>query len=549
MWLMDCELLKTYSVEEISAFKEMGKHFVPAQHHDVRSTGNRDFVEYAYSLVQKGNNINPGKLISLYEKSQFCKKMVGVVFRVYFNRKDIVTCYQKCSGSGLSFSEAFQQFLSRPELSFCKDTPFNFQLDFIVYPFREMDFNNEGMEKIGEAHFEPGIDGIMLLGDDEVELFLPIDASLHGLNDSDGVFRTVKRKYGSLIDKRKLFKFQTENYFFEKDDFCPLFRGRPADLNSFLSSDDIKRFIKKKYCLDLYENADFRDYVLVASLLTSYEDVAQCDAEKIVRHVADYFFTGRNSQNLSSDDHLMAANLDAMVIRLLIGLSEHVEYDDAILVAMLNSVKGYLVACFSFVFLNKKVNPDIPLGIGKIIFCLVSLFSCSKTDLELSWLRSIIQYLIISDVDLDTDSQSWLIAAISELCANPTERNGIYSKYLIDNLVSELSNIYNNNDAIYSDYAGGIYDKYGDFPEIDSLKYMALMMVYRNNVDDYLGLSHISADLPGFLYEKSKQYWAVDHSVFKNKNLMRINKTLTAGQLSREEEVYLVTFYKAFFSL
>ena len=545
---MDCELLKTYSVEEISAFKEMGKHFVPTQPHEAKSKGDLDFVEYAYSLVQKGNKINPGKLISLYEKSQFNKRMVGVVFRVYFNRKDIVTCYQKCSGSGQSFSEVFQQFLSRPELSFCKDSPFNFQLDFIVYPFREMNFNNEGMAKRGEAHFEPGIDGIMLLGDDEAELFLPVDAPLHGLSDSDGVFRVVKRKYGSKADKRKLFKFQTESYFFEKDDFQSLFRGRPSDLNAFLSSDDIQRFIKKRHSLSVYENMEARDYIATASLLIPYENLSKNVAEKIVKQVTEYC-ADRTNVNTSTDSSLKNIELDAMAVRLLVNLSEQVDIHNDILGRLLSNIQENLQAFFSFLFSNESINPEVPVGIGKIIYCLTPLFSYSKTDLELNWLRSIIHYLLISDADLDVDNQSWLLAALSELSANPSNRNNIYSKYIIDHVISILSDVYNKKDAVYPDYSGGIYKAYSDFPEIDSLKYMALMTVCRNNINDYLGLSHIFADLPNFLYEKSKQYWAVDHSVFNNKNLMRINKTLTAGQLPREEEVYLVMFYKIFFSL
>lgn len=544
---MDCELLKIYSAEEVSAFKEVGKHLVPTSRYEIKLREDLDFVEYVYSLVQKGNKINPGKLISLYEKSQFCKRMVGVVFRVYFNRKDIVTCYQKCSGSGHSFSDALQYFLNRPELSFCKDNPFNFQLDFIIYPFREMDFNNEGMAKRGDAHFEPGIDGIMLLGD-EAEIFLPIDAPLHGVSDSDGVFRVVKRKYGSKTDKRKLFKFQTESYFFEKDDFQSIFRGRPSDLNVFLSSDDIQRFIKKRHSLSLYENMEPRDYIAMVYLLTSYETLSKDAAEKIVKQVMEYC-TDRTSVNACADSSLKNTELDAMAVKLLVNLSGQVDIHDDVLEWLLNSIQENLQVFFPFVFSSEGINSEVPVGIGKIIYCLIPLFSYSKADLELNWLRSIIHYLLISDADLDTDNQSWLLAALSELSVKPLNKSNIYSKYIVDRVVSFLSGIYSEKDALYPDYSGGIYHVYSDFPQIDSLKYMALMTVCRNNVDDYLGLSHISAGLPDFLYEKSKQYWAVDHSVFNNKNLMRINRTLTAGQLSREEEVYMVMFYKAFFSL
>lgn len=416
---------------------------------------------------------------------------------------------------------------------------FYLQIDFTEVPADEINFYKVGMSQKGANHFEIGIDGLVITGEDEkTRVFLPGDAYVRSIMGMKQLREHLHNKYGEdYMRSARVERIRSDSFLLSDFAISPLYRGLPrvgslsrSKLEHYtdIAIDHITQHFRDDHRFLYYYDAaqdSFKDF-----------EHPQRDPEKnpyynILRHSGGgltcifyekHFGTGKTIDTIrSAIDYLKTqtvfyeqdgrqcgyiyserksklggAGLALYFVaqyQLLTGDRCYEKYAAALAWHLIGQITQTGEFIYYNIFLDKEISETensqyfsfyYP---GEALCGLAKYLAFAPEDEKpvlTDKIRQALDFLIhVRPIERaaeysDLPSDSWLMIAIMELWDYPEFQQLAYSDFVFTDAASMISKMYKVTDAPYPDYAGAFYYQFGDYPYSDGARMEGLMGAY-----------------------------------------------------------------------
>lgn len=483
--------------------------------------------------------IDLGQIENCFRRSSLPQHFNRLFFVIYApGRKRFVLSRSYAGGEG-NFSALFGRMLDRLKQDYSAAEKFSLQIDFVEVPPAAVDLANVGMTVFGERHFEIGLDGLIIQGDEgSTRYFLPGDAYVRSIMSMKQLREYLDRAYGSEYLAEATFRrFRTKSYLMHADSVYSLYRGLPVQGGiskgrlEFVVEQSIKHIKKTQegngkflYYYDSMQDTkrDFQHWNRhpeknpYYNILRHSGGALTCVYHEIYSNKADtleniqkaieyllatavfYELEGRQAAYIYSEkkSKLGGAGIGLYLLclyELTTADDSYRYFADALAWHTVKQVTESGEFIYYNIYLDKKVSVDdnrnyfsfyypgeAVCGLAKYLH----LIAPGEREYYFERLEKALDYLLTirpaerAEEYTEVPSDSWLMMGISELWDFDRMQNPAYAEFVFADAKKMIDQMYKVSDAPYPDYAGSFYYEYGDYPYSDGARLEGLMGAY-----------------------------------------------------------------------
>jgi hypothetical protein len=409
---------------------------------------------------------------------------------------------------------------------------YRLQMDFVTVPPQSVEYLRVGMKQRGERHFEIGVDGFLIKGqDDKINLFSPGDAYVYSIIRMRPLRRYLARRYGeTYLQSARFERYRCQSYLSTDDGWINLYRGIPVlgalkrkDLERaiLLAIDHVQRNQGKDgQFLHYYDPAkdagqdpDQRTHYNIlrhsagALACLYYETCFQRkDARPQVRAAIGYLLTqlricrygGREGAYVygENESELSGAGLGLYLIvkyEWVTGDAQYRCWADRLAWRLLHHILPgddfpyYNINHDRPVTETEKDNHSLFHDSGETLCGLAQYLKLLPVEQRKPYFTRLTKALChflettpTDQVNADTEvsSASWPMVAVMELWDFDEMQIPEAAEFVFTNAAKMMDRMYKVTEAPYPDYAGGLYGVYGDYPHADSARCVGLAAAY-----------------------------------------------------------------------
>ena len=416
------------------------------------------------------------------------------------------------------------------------------QLDFITeppQPVQNVAFLS--LTSVGDRRFEAGVDGLMATLGEKRSYFLPGDAFVHSMMSLNPILRAIVSPFKNVgRNALQYYRFRTDSYISFNDRWIRLYRGYPVlgpltrtalKRAAGAGLDYVVRHQKENGQFLYYYEArgdSYRDHEHpdrdpsknpyynelrhaggAMLLLYDYKLSHNADLLPHVRKAIDWLlstaviYTTSEGKQGEYFYYNQKSKLGGSGIGLYL-LSEYQQITgDKTYEPHAKRLADHLNAqvlpdgefIYYNIYLNKPVTPEENRNYfsfyypGEAIIGMAAYYKyVAKDPAEKAHIADKIglamRFLMIERPKryaahyTSLPSDSWLMMGINELWDAPELRNDIYREFVYQDADKMAKLMYKPEDALYPDYPGAFYYKYGDYPFADGARCEGLLAAY-----------------------------------------------------------------------
>lgn len=479
------------------------------------------------------------RLEKLYHKSSLPQSYNRLALVLYAPGHKRVLVTRAFNNGRWSFAKVFQRILIHPRASQLVSGVFHLQIDFVTVPPLPVRLYDVGMVNRGQLHFEIGIDGLLIRGEDgKFHLFLPGDAYVRSVMGMKQLRDYLHRNFGrNYLQKATLYRIRSKSFLISGETAYPLLRGVPSVYK--IEKGDIEEalqlsieHIKKNQRADgsfLYyydpssdSRLDFehpkRDpetnpyYNILrhsgGGLTCIYHEkyTQTGDTLACLKHCIEYLESCAVYYELDSKpaayilsekkSKLGGAGLGLYLVAEYYLLTRDDSFNE-FAAALAWHLVGQITDSGEFIYYNIYLNQIVTEAdnhkyfsfyySGEAICGLAKYLSFAPQHEHrffLDKIKKALDFLILVRPETRAEeysvlpSDSWLMMGINELWDFPEMRSSVYSQFVFSDAHKMIGNMYKVTDAPYPDYAGSFYYDYGDYPYADGARLEGVMAAY-----------------------------------------------------------------------
>jgi len=417
------------------------------------------------------------------------------------------------------------------------------QIDFIKHPPQKVDYKAIGSKQKDWRHFEAGVDGLLISGDDNIDhYFLPGDAYVRSIMSMHQLRQYLNRTLGEdTMNSAIIKRFRSTSFISSDDGWQRLYRGHPAigaisreKLESALdlaishiqsTQEDNGRFL---YYYDAAKDSR-RDHEHLKRdpVKNPYYNILRhggggltClfyekhrnknDVISNITRALDYLVT--NSRNYDLEDESASyifynrkAKLGGSGIALYLaseyqlhtGDTRYFNWARRLARHLQNEILPSGEFRYYHIYLDAYVAPEDNQSYfsfyypGEAVCGLARYYSLAPAteQQQLSKkLHSALKFLLEvrpktrAEHYTKIPSDSWLMMGINELWKIESLRNDAYASFVFSDADKMIDQMYTVLDSPYPDYPGAFYYEYGDYPYADGARCEGLLAAYQLSV-------------------------------------------------------------------
>lgn len=438
-----------------------------------------------------------------------------------------------------TLSEVLAPLFRHPRFPHLAAAPYRLQMDFVVEPPAPLDYHNVGMSRRGERHFEIGIDGLMLRGEDRrLHIYLPGDAYVRSFMGMAQLRALLERNHGKRYLAGATFeRFRSESYISHGGEWLRLYRGHPLvgpitreklAKAVELAIDHIQRTQDEQGRFLYYYDAatdsrrdhehPTRDpkrnpfYNILrhggGGLTCAYFEKWSRRGKTLenIRGAIDFLLAQARHQTYAGRDgayiyHEKKAKLGGSGIalyllaeyQLLSGDTRYREWADKLAWHLLHQITATGEFIYYNIYLDRPVDEEknrdhfsfyypgeAVCGLAKYL----KLLDEGTREPYFEGLRRALHYLIEvrpterAEHYAALPSDAWLMMGVMELWDFAPMRDARYADFVFSDAAKMIDHQYKVSDAPYPDYAGGFYYNWGDYPYADGARCEGLLGAY-----------------------------------------------------------------------
>lgn len=510
-------------------------HWAPTQH-------DHAFLHLLMDALRtpKARELNLSVIEKAFTATSFPQTFDRLILVLYAPGHKRIVISRSRTDQPLRFSTVFQRLLRHPRRPYLAAALCRLQMDVVVEPPAPVNIREVGMTVRGENHFEIGLDGLLITGDDgKLHIFLPGDAytrSIMGMRQLRGwLHRAYTQNYLQMATWQR---FRSDSYISAEDTWLRLYRGYP--LVGPLTRAKIEHAVELAIDhIQLTQKPDgkFLYYYDAATDSRRDHEHPQRDPLKnpfynILRHggggltcifYEKYYRTGKTLDNIRrAIDYLIEhtrtqiygdrtgafiysekkAKLGGSGIalylaaeyQLLTGDPQYEDWANQLAWHLLHQITGSGEFMYYNIYLDQPVTEadnqkyfsfyypgEAVCGLAKYLH----LIDAGSRAPFFDKLRQALEFLLVvrprtraSEYTV-VPSDSWLMMGIMELWDFPEMHNSLYADFVLGDARKMIDQMYKVTDAPYPDYAGAFYYAYGDYPYADGARCEGLLGAYQ----------------------------------------------------------------------
>lgn len=505
----------------------------------------RFFLEQIQSYLLSGEHSGPnGRAIDQsFSLSSFPKdynRLAVTIYAVDHKRIMIVhQCREPINLISTVIARAFK-FARLPEM--LKNNA-RIQIDFIKHLPEKVNYRAIGSTQKGRMHFEVGVDGLLISGDDNIDhYFLPGDAYVRSIMSMHQLRKYLKRTLGTdYMNSATTKRFRSTSFISAKDNWHRLYRGHPTigaisreklEFALELAIDHIQltqepngRFlyyydaakdsrrdhehpkrdpVKNPYynilrhggggltCL-FYEK--YLQKNQVTSNITQTLDylVANTRNYELDGEKASYIFYNRKAKLGGSGIALYLA----CEYQLLTGDTTYFSWARRLACHLQGEILASGEFRYYHIYLDKLISAAENHSFfsfyypGEAVCGLARYYNLAPRNEQLQLsnkLHTALKFLLEvrpktrADHYTKIPSDSWLMMGVNELWKTEQLRRPAYADFVYGDADKMIEQMYTVMDAPYPDYVGAFYYEYGDYPYADGARCEGLLAAYQLSV-------------------------------------------------------------------
>ncbi len=475
----------------------------------------------------------------LFAATRFPQDSERIVLVLYAPGHQRILASRARKGGRLPFSGVFLRLLEHSRCAQLAAQPFRLQMDFVTEPPAPVDYYAVGMEHRGERHFEIGLDGLILRGDDgKTHIFLPGDGYVRSVMSMSQLRAWLAAAHGDgYLRQCEFRRFRSESYLSGADAWLRLYRGYPLvgtltrgkiEHAVDLAVGHIRRTQEANGKFLYYYDAALdtrRDHEHPArdpdrnpfynilrhgggGLTCLYYEkyTRRGDSLENIRRAIDYLvaqtrtqdYGGREGAYIYSEKKakLGGSGIALYLLaeyQLLGGDGQYREWADKIAWHLVNQITASGEFIYYNIYLDKPVTEAENQGYfsfyypGEAVCGLAKYLHLADDETRRAMferLHKALEFLILVRPQTRAaeytavPSDSWLMMGIMELWDFEEMRRPLYADFVFSDAEKMIANLYKVTDAPYPDYAGAFYYTYGDYPYADGARCEGLLGAY-----------------------------------------------------------------------
>lgn len=470
--------------------------------------------------------------------NQPCNRVILVLYQPGLRRLMAIRAGRTVGEAAARAAEALARHPRRPEFTIADPALCRIQIDVVAEPPRPCDIRAIGMTYDGDAHFEIGLDGLIMDLDGTRTYVLPGDAYVHSYMGMQQLRERLRRLHGDdVIDLASFSRFTSDSWVSHGDRWVRLFRGHPV--NGPLTLERLRRATglaidhivanqwddgRFLYYYDTAKdsrrdhehptrNPDTNPYYnilrhgggiltgLYHARLTGDETVVE-PMRRAIRYLLDQCVPYRTRSGeeahyvyYNRKGKLGGSGVALYALAEYRRLTGNPEFDDAAqklarhLVEQITPSGEFI---YYKVYLDQEVTeadnanyfsfyyPGEALC-GLAGYCLHILRDDAEKARILEAVHRAMRFLIVERPKTRAEeyrslpSDAWLMMAIMEFWDDPGFRDDLYRDFVFGDADTMVRQMYTVTDAPYPDYAGAFFYQYGEFPYADGARAEGLM--------------------------------------------------------------------------
>jgi len=509
---------------------------------DTRSTSfDMSFLKVLEKAIKNGaiNALSDDEVDCGFRASTFPQHFERLILILYAHGHKRVVISRSGLRSDYKFSDVYTRLLSHPRTADMVAGKFRLQLDFIVEPPVPVDFYKVGMDMAGEDHFEVGIDGLLISGNDgKLHIFPPGDCYVRSIMAMSQLREYLNRVHGEDYLRQAAFKkFRSESYISSDESWRSLYRGHPVV--GTLTKNKVEHAVELAIGhIQLTQESDGKFLYYYDAALDSRRDhehpkrdLSKNPYYNILRHCGGaltciyYEKTARTGKTLDNIrraiEYLIAqarvqdyggregayiysekkSKLGGTGIalylladyQLLTGDAHYREWADRFAWHLLNQITDNGEFIYYNIYLDKVITEkenhkyfsffypgEAVCGLAKYLH----LLDAGSRGMYFEKMQKALEFLLkVRPVTRANEyssvpSDSWLMMGIMEMWDFEEMRDPLYSNFVFSDAQQMIVHMYKVTDAPYPDYAGAFYYDYGDYPYADGARCEGLLGAY-----------------------------------------------------------------------
>lgn len=521
------------------------------------------------ALVDPAAGPEEEELQALYNNSSFPQRFNRLFLVLYSPGQKRLLVSRHSREGRWTFARVFQRLLAHDRRAQLVAGDFQLQIDFVEVPPAPVNLYEVGMLRRGARHFQIGIDGLIIEGEDsKVRFFLPGDAFVRSVMGMRQLREYLSSQCGEeYLRQATCRRFRSNSYLLTGSGTCRLYRGLPTvgelskiKLESavhyaiehikltqekdgkFLyyydpgkdSKQDFehpKRDLKKNPYYNILRHSGGGLTCIYHEKYTGKQDTYQqlvLAIEYLLTTARFYQKDGVEAAYIYSEkkSKLGGAGIGLYFIseyQLVTGDMRYQYFADALAWHLFHQITETGEFIYYNIYLDQEIGvrensqyfsfyyPGEALcGLGKYLHLLPP----EKRSIYFSRIKLALDYLLNvrplerAEEYTAVPSDSWLMMGIKELWEFEEMRDLAYADFVFSDARKMIDQMYKKTDAPYPDYAGAFYYEYGDYPYADGARLEGLMGAFE--------LAHLMGDreLMRYLWKALRLgAWALLHLV------------------------------------
>ncbi len=413
------------------------------------------------------------------------------------------------------------------------------QIDFILDEPEYCTFNDLSQTALNQNRFEIGVHGLAFGNKDNLEWFLPGDAFVYSIHSLKQLNSFLTNRYGIKFQQTKIFKFRSSSLINSKKLWIPLYRGYPilnnlkspnyieladAGINfllrtqkkngqfvyyydgatdSFRDHEHPNRDLKKKP----YYNA-LRHMSGIILLLEKFNinknrtllpfikkgieymlEQCQTNTSKLEQPVAYIYYN--NKVKLGANGLLLYILCKVKDLGIIDSSEKWAKRVATHIIDMIQPTGEFY---YYYYYLDKPVSLAENQKLfsfyypGEALLGLVAYYKLLRNKSEKQMLAEKIQLALFFLIEVrpikyswhyrELPLDSWLMTSIKDIRDIPELWQDSYSAYVFTEADKMLQKMYNSSNALFPDYEGAFFYKYGENPIHDGARSEGIIAAY-----------------------------------------------------------------------